>query len=90
MIGSIPMVAQRMGQRTFVTHFRGIVSDTEVFESKVPSLFNDNNNITMNIDVNKAKRALATLLREKQEQQHRLQRAVEAKHKLDATLHTQL
>lgn len=83
MIGSTPMVAQRMGQRTFVTHFRGIVSDTEVFESKVPSHFNENDIITMNIDIHKAKNVLDNLQREKQAQQDRLQLAAEAKQQLD-------
>lgn len=106
------MVAQRMGRRTFVTHFRGNfsfkpneqkhnrginalpwrrkvtkgnVSGTEVFESKVPSLFNANKIIAMNIDIQKAKRALATLQEEKQAQQHRLQLAAQAKQQLDAS-----
>ena len=81
------MVAQRMGQRTFVTHYRGIVSDTEVFESKVPSLFNANKIIAMNIDIVKAKHALATLQEEKRAQQDRLQLAAQAKQQLDTTLH---
>lgn len=76
-----PMVAQRMGQRTFVTHFRGIVSDYEVFESKVPSHFNVNDITTMNIE--KAKQAFDNLQREKEAQQHRLQLAAEAKQRLD-------
>ena len=76
------MVAQRMGQRTFVTHFRGIVSDIEVFESRSPIPFKDNN-ITMNIDIQKAKRALATLQEEKRAQNDRLQLAAQAKQQLD-------
>lgn len=82
MIGSTPMVAQRIGQRTFVTHFRGIVSDTEVFESKVPSPFNINNIISMEVVIQEAKQALALLKKEKQAQQDRLQLAAEAKRSL--------
>lgn len=37
----------------------------------------------MTIDIDKAKRALDNLLAERQEQQHRLQLAVQAKHELD-------
>ena len=41
----------------------------------------------MTIDIQNAKRALATLQEEKRAQQHRLQLAAQAKQQLDADLH---
>ena len=53
--------------------------------SPIP-FYNDNNNIIMNIDIQKAKHALATLQEEKRAQNDRLQLAAQAKQHLDQTI----
>lgn len=62
----------------------GDCESIEVFGTSSPiPFYTVDNNITMNIDIQKAKRALATLHEEKQAQQERLQLAAQAKYKLE-------
>lgn len=75
-------------ESSFCMFFRGIELAIEVFGTSSPiPFYNVNIDIIMNIDIIKAKRALATLKEEKQAQQYRLQLAAQAKRELDNNRH---